>query len=183
MKRADPMARYTQIPPETASVVGESLYEWDDAAWMERRAQRDPHNSPTSVYELHVGSWRPGLSYRELADQLIDYLHDLGYTHVEFLPLAEHPYGPSWGYQVTGYYAPTSRFGHPDEDFARALVRLPAVRGADVVDQHQVARLPRLPHSVRLVDRVDQLHDLLGQRLAGAEPGVEGQALGTVDIH
>ena len=75
----------------------------------------DPHNSPMSVYELHLGSWRPGLGYRELADQLIEYVHELGFTHVEFLPLAEHPFGGSWGYQVTGYYAPTSRFGHPDD--------------------------------------------------------------------
>lgn len=115
VERADPMARYTQVPPETASVVGQSLFEWSDEEWMQRRAATDPHNAPTSVYELHVGSWRPGLGYRELADQLIEYVHELGFTHVEFLPLAEHPYGPSWGYQVTGYYAPTSRFGHPDD--------------------------------------------------------------------
>jgi 1,4-alpha-glucan branching enzyme len=115
VKRADPMARFTQVPPDTASVVGESHHVWNDGEWMRARADRDPHDSAMSVYELHVGSWRPGLSYRELADPLIEYLHELGFTHVEFLPLAEHPYGPSWGYQVTGYYAPTSRFGHPDD--------------------------------------------------------------------
>ncbi|HTL42173.1 MAG TPA: 1,4-alpha-glucan branching protein GlgB [Pseudolysinimonas sp.] len=115
VKRADPMAQFTQVPPETASIVGQSSYEWTDGDWMAARAARDPHNAPMSVYELHVGSWRPGLGYRELADQLIEYLRELGFTHVEFLPLAEHPYGPSWGYQVTGYYAPTSRFGHPDD--------------------------------------------------------------------
>jgi len=113
--RADPMARFTQIPPDTASVVGESRHEWNDGDWMRARAARDPHDSAMSVYELHVGSWRQGLSYRELADELIAYVRELGFTHVEFLPLAEHPYGPSWGYQVTGYYAPTSRFGHPDD--------------------------------------------------------------------
>jgi len=105
----------THAPPATASRVGQSLYGWGDGEWMTRRAQTDPHNSPMSVYELHVGSWRPGLDYRGLADELIDYLGLTGFTHVEFMPLAEHPYGPSWGYQVTGYYAPTSRFGHPDD--------------------------------------------------------------------
>ena len=113
--RADPMARYTEVPPATASKVGQSLFAWSDADWMTRRANTDPHNSPMSVYELHVGSWRPGLDYRSLADELIDYVRQLGFTHVEFMPLAEHPYGPSWGYQVTGYYAPTSRFGHGDD--------------------------------------------------------------------
>ena len=113
--RADPMARYTEVPPRTGSVVGTSEYEWQDSGWLEARAARDPHNSPMSIYELHVGSWRPGLGYRELADQLIGYVTTLGFTHVEFMPLAEHPFGGSWGYQVTGYFAPTSRFGHPDD--------------------------------------------------------------------
>jgi 1,4-alpha-glucan branching enzyme len=115
VKRADPMARYTEVPPATASKIGESLFEWGDGGWMGARAERDPHNSPMSIYELHFGSWRQGLSYRDAADQLIEYVHDLGFTHVEFMPLAEHPFGGSWGYQVTGYYAPTSRFGHPDD--------------------------------------------------------------------
>jgi len=123
VKRADPMARYTEVPPATASVVGQTLYEWGDDEWMATRARTDPHNSPMSVYEMHIGSWRPGLSYRELADQLIDYLRELAYTHVEFLPVAEHPFGGSWGYQVTGYYAPTARFGHPD-DFRYLVDRL-----------------------------------------------------------
>ncbi|MDQ1576980.1 MAG: 1,4-alpha-glucan branching enzyme [Microbacteriaceae bacterium] len=115
VRRADPMARYTEHPPATASVVGETHYEWQDAAWLDARAAHNPHNGPMSIYELHLGSWRPGLGYRELADPLIEYLHELRFTHVEFLPLAEHPFGGSWGYQVTGYYAPTSRFGHPDD--------------------------------------------------------------------
>ncbi|PJJ63566.1 1,4-alpha-glucan branching protein GlgB [Compostimonas suwonensis] len=115
VRRADPMARYTEVPPATASIVGQTRYEWADAAWLAQRAATDPHSGPMSVYELHVGSWRPGLGYRELAEQLIEYIGELGYTHVEFMPLAEHPFGGSWGYQVTGYYAPTSRFGHPDD--------------------------------------------------------------------
>jgi 1,4-alpha-glucan branching enzyme len=113
--KADPVARFTELPPATGSVVGESSYEWGDDDWMRERASSNPHTGPMSVYELHLGSWRPGLGYREAADALIDYLIPLGYTHVEFLPLAEHPFGGSWGYQVTGYYAPTSRFGHPDD--------------------------------------------------------------------
>ena len=113
--RADPMARFTEVPPRTGSVVGVTQYDWEDAEWLAKRASTDPHNSPMSIYELHVGSWRPGLGYRELADQLIGYVTTLGFTHVEFMPLAEHPFGGSWGYQVTGYFAPTSRFGHPDD--------------------------------------------------------------------
>ena len=113
--RADPMARATEVPPATGSVIERSDYLWSDAEWMTRRAARDPHAGPMSVYELHLGSWRPGLGYREAAEELIEYVGDLGFTHVEFLPLAEHPYGGSWGYQVTGYYAPTSRFGSPDD--------------------------------------------------------------------
>ena len=114
--KADPMARHTERPPHTASVIASTnTYEWNDSAWMERRAATDPHNSPMSVYEVHAMSWRPGLSYVELADELIDYLDQTGFTHVEFMPLAEHPFGGSWGYQVTGYFAPTSRLGSPDE--------------------------------------------------------------------
>ncbi|MEO8908546.1 MAG: 1,4-alpha-glucan branching protein GlgB, partial [Microbacteriaceae bacterium] len=115
LRKADPMARYAEQSPATASIVVQSHHEWADAEWMRNRAQSDPHNGPMSVYELHLGSWRPGLSYREAADQLIEYVGELGFTHVEFLPLSEHPFGGSWGYQVTGYFAPTSRFGHPDD--------------------------------------------------------------------
>ncbi|MBT9254211.1 1,4-alpha-glucan branching protein GlgB [Phycicoccus sp. MAQZ13P-2] len=113
--KADPMARRTECPPRTGSVVDESTHAWDDAAWMEQRAARDPHTGPMSVYEVHLGSWRQGLTYRELAEHLVNYVTDLGFTHVELLPVMEHPYGPSWGYQVTGYYAPTARFGDPDD--------------------------------------------------------------------
>ena len=114
--KADPMARHAEQPPHTASVVAApAAHEWGDSRWMMERGQRDPHNSPMSVYELHAMSWRPGLSYVELADELIDYLDRMHFTHVEFMPLAEHPFGGSWGYQVSGYYAPTSRMGSPDE--------------------------------------------------------------------
>lgn len=113
--KADPMAMRAEVPPATASVVTESAYDWSDGAWMTARAARTPLDQPMSTYELHLGSWRPGLGYREVADPLIDYVTSLGFTHVEFLPLAEHPFGGSWGYQVSGYYAPTSRFGSPDD--------------------------------------------------------------------
>ena len=131
--RADPMARYTEVPPATASRVVASSYAWGDAEWLDARAASDPHRGAMSVYELHIGSWRPGLGYRELADQLIEYVTDLGFTHVEFLPVAEHPFGGSWGYQVTGYYAPTSRFGHPD-DFKYLVDRLHGAGIGVIVD-------------------------------------------------
>jgi 1,4-alpha-glucan branching enzyme len=115
VQKADPMARYTEVPPLTASVIGETAYSWQDHGWLTERAATDPHNRAMSIYEMHVGSWRPGLGYRALADELIAYLGELAYTHVEFMPLSEHPFGGSWGYQVTGYFAPTSRFGHPDD--------------------------------------------------------------------
>jgi 1,4-alpha-glucan branching enzyme len=114
-QKADPMARGTEVPPATASVVVESSYTWGDEAWMKERRSRDPHAGPIAAYEVHLGSWRKGLSYRELADQLTAYVSDMGFTHVELLPVAEHPFGGSWGYQVTSYFAPTSRFGHPDD--------------------------------------------------------------------
>lgn len=113
--KADPMARFAEVPPATASVVVGSAYSWGDAAWLAERARSTPVSRPMSVYELHFGSWRQGLSYRAAADELIEYVTGQGFTHIEFLPLAEHPFGGSWGYQVTGYYAPTSRFGHPDD--------------------------------------------------------------------
>jgi 1,4-alpha-glucan branching enzyme len=112
---ADPMARATEIPPLTASVVEESSYEWNDSAWLKKRSQFQSWRSAVSVYEVHLGSWKLGLSYRELATELVDYVQQQGFTHVEFLPVTEHPYGPSWGYQVTSFFAPTSRFGSPDE--------------------------------------------------------------------
>jgi 1,4-alpha-glucan branching enzyme len=112
---ADPMARATEIPPLTASIVEESNYQWDDQAWIDQRSQFQSWRSAVSVYEVHLGSWKIGLSYKELAVELVDYIQQQGFTHVEFLPVSEHPYGPSWGYQVTSFFAPTSRFGSPDE--------------------------------------------------------------------
>jgi 1,4-alpha-glucan branching enzyme len=113
--KADPLARRTEVPPATASVVTDSRYEWQDEKWLAHRADRPVHQAPLSIYEVHLPSWRPGLTYRELAVQLTDYVRDLGFTHVELMPVAEHPFGGSWGYQVTSYYAPTARLGTPDD--------------------------------------------------------------------
>jgi 1,4-alpha-glucan branching enzyme len=114
-EKSDPMAFATEVPPSTASVVTTLHHEWSDGAWMEKRAQSAAYREPLSVYEVHIGSWRPGLDYREMAHQLVDYLGETGFTHVELLPVAEHPFGGSWGYQVTSFYAPTARFGTPDD--------------------------------------------------------------------
>jgi 1,4-alpha-glucan branching enzyme len=121
--KADPFAFFAEVPPDTASVVHRSGYQWKDADWIAKRATGRPYRKPVSTYEVHLGSWRPGLSYVELADQLAEYARDMGFTHVELLPVMEHPYGGSWGYQVTGYFAPTARFGNPD-DFRYLVDRL-----------------------------------------------------------
>jgi 1,4-alpha-glucan branching enzyme len=113
-QKADPLAFATEVPPLNASVVTESHYEWSDDEWLADRARGGWHERPMSVYEVHAGSWRQGLGYRELADELIDYVTSAGFTHIEFMPVAEHPFGGSWGYQVTSYFAPTARFGDPD---------------------------------------------------------------------
>ncbi|MEV7152991.1 1,4-alpha-glucan branching enzyme [Streptomyces sp. NPDC093084] len=113
--RADPMARRTEVPPSTSSIVDVSRHEWTDGEWMAHRGDTPVHEAPFSVYEVHLPSWRPGLTYRELAEQLPRYVGDLGFTHVELMPVAEHPFGGSWGYQVTGFYAPTARLGTPDD--------------------------------------------------------------------
>ncbi|HET7386095.1 MAG TPA: 1,4-alpha-glucan branching protein GlgB [Nocardioidaceae bacterium] len=118
-EKADPLAFHTEVPPATSSVVFESSYTWGDADWMTARAEGGAHQKPMSVYEVHLGSWKKHggvapFSYSELADDLVGYVSDLGFTHVELLPVMEHPYGGSWGYQVTSYFAPTARYGDPD---------------------------------------------------------------------
>lgn len=140
-EKADPLAFATELPPATASVVTRSSYEWGDEDWLKQRAETNPHLSPMSIYEVHLGSWRAGLNYRELAHELADYVEELGFTHVELMPVSEHPYGPSWGYQVTSYYAPTSRFGSPD-DF-RYLVDHLHQRGIGVLLDWVPAHFPK----------------------------------------
>jgi 1,4-alpha-glucan branching enzyme len=159
--KADPMAFATEAPPSTASVVARpSSYAWGDTAWLERRARADQLASPMSIYEVHLGSWRwagpePGrpLSYRELAEQLPEYVAKMGFTHVEFLPVAEHPFGGSWGYQVSAYFAPTARYGSPD-DF-RALVDALHRRGIGVIIDWVPAHFPRDDWALARFDGTD----------------------------
>lgn len=119
-EKADPYARYCEHPPNTASVVWDAKYSWKDKEWMKSRSDKNSLDRPFSVYEVHLGSWKRKndnefLSYKELADDLVKYVKDMNFTHVEFMPVMEYPFDPSWGYQLTGYFAPTSRFGKPEE--------------------------------------------------------------------
>jgi 1,4-alpha-glucan branching enzyme len=140
-RKADPMASFAEQPPATASVVYESSYEWGDQDWITSRASGQRAQAPLSIYEVHLGSWRPGLSYRQLAQELTSYVTDMGFTHVELLPVAEHPFGGSWGYQVTSYYAPTSRFGSPDD--LRYLIDRLHQAGIGVILDWVPAHFPR----------------------------------------
>jgi len=120
--KADPYGFYNEVPPRTASIVWDLDYEWHDGEWMRTRHDRNKFDAPMSIYEVHLGSWmrvpeegNRSLTYRELAPKLADYVNDMGFTHVEFMPVMEHPFRGSWGYQVTGYYAPSARFGTPQD--------------------------------------------------------------------
>ena len=145
--KTDPFATWMEVPPGTASVVYKITQPFSDAAWMKERAARDQLRSPVSIYEVHLGSWRrvPGednrsLTYREMASQLGDYVADLGFTHVELMPVMEHPFAGSWGYEVAGYFAPTARFGTPD-DF-RYLINALHQRGIGVILDWVPAHFP-----------------------------------------
>ena len=132
-EKADPFALYSEVPPRTASIVWDLFYDWGDDEWMRDRAGRNALTAPASIYEVHLGSWMRSedggfLSYRDLATRLTDYVTRMGFTHVEFLPVMEHPFYGSWGYQTTGYFAPTSRFGAP-QDFMYLV---------DVLHQHGI---------------------------------------------
>lgn len=122
LEKADPFAFYAEIAPKTASIVWATDYKWNDKRWLDSRKKLIGKAKPYSVYEVHIGSWRRkaeegnrSLAYAELAKELVTYVKEMGYTHVEFLPVMEHPFFGSWGYQITGYYAPTSRYGSPEE--------------------------------------------------------------------
>ncbi|WP_128544663.1 1,4-alpha-glucan branching protein GlgB [Larkinella soli] len=130
LEKGDPYALWWETPPKTASVVWDTWYEWKDDYWMRNRGKFNALNKAISVYEVHLASWRRDpsdperqLSYGEVADALVPYVKEMGFTHVEFMPVMEHPYSPSWGYQITGYFAPTSRFGTP-QDFMTLIERL-----------------------------------------------------------
>ena len=140
--KADPMAKQTLCPPETVSVVAApSTFEWSDEEWMQARAGVDATNAAMSIYECHIGSWKEGANFTTMREELVPYLVDNGFTHVEFLPVAEHPFGGSWGYQVTGYYAPTARWGTPDE--FRALVDTLHANGIGVIVDWVPAHFPK----------------------------------------
>ena len=145
--KTDPMGRFFEKAPKNAAIVWDtSGFAWSDQAWLEQRKGQNALELPMSIYEVHLGSWRKhndaeSYSYRELADELVAYVQDIGFTHVEFLPVAEHAYYPSWGYQVTGFYAPTSRYGTPD-DFAALINALHEV-GIGVILDWVPAHFPR----------------------------------------
>ncbi|MGH9118144.1 MAG: 1,4-alpha-glucan branching protein GlgB [Acidimicrobiales bacterium] len=146
--KADPLAQFSERPPGSASVVVRSGYEWGDQEWLDRRSSADVMHERLSVYEVHLGSWkrvpdegeRP-LTYVELADELAEYVSGLGFTHVELMPVMEHPFGGSWGYQVSGYYSPTSRFGRPDD--LRYFVDRMHQQGIGVIVDWVPAHFPR----------------------------------------
>jgi 1,4-alpha-glucan branching enzyme len=158
LQKADPVAFQAELRPATASVVADPApFEWSDQAWMEARAASASLDRPMTVYEVHLGSWRRmredgdrPLSYREMAHQLADYVKEMGFTHVELMPVMEHPYDPSWGYQVTGYFAPTRRFGTP-ADF-RYLVNHLHRCGIGVILDWVPAHFPRDPHALARFD-------------------------------
>jgi 1,4-alpha-glucan branching enzyme len=145
--KTDPYGFFFEIAPKNAAIVWDTAqFKWADEAWLNQRRQQNPFQSPLSIYEVHLGSWRKksigeSLTYRELAGPLIDYVHQMGFTHVEFLPVAEHAYYPSWGYQVTGFYAPTSRYGTPD-DF-QFLVNALHEAGIGIIVDWVPAHFPR----------------------------------------
>ena len=146
--KADPYAQFTEEPPNTSSIVYQSNYKFQDAKWTKSRAKGEPFRQPMSIYEVHFGSWRRKLeennrpfTYREMAEALANYVTELGFTHVEFLPLKEHPYGPSWGYQVSYYYAPSARYGTPDD--LRYLIDYLHQRGIGVIMDWVPAHFPK----------------------------------------
>jgi len=155
--KADPFAFYHEIPPKTAAIVWNLAYQWGDEAWLKERHRRNALNAPIAIYEMHLGSWRRvpeqgnrPLTYRETAPLLAEYVRQMGFTHVEFLPVMEHPFYGSWGYQTTGYFAPTSRYGTP-QDFMYLV---------DYLHQHNIgvildwvpSHFPGDAHSLRFFD-------------------------------
>jgi len=155
--KADPFALYAEVPPKTGSIVWDLGYEWNDQEWMAARHQQNALDAPMSVYEMHLGSWRRvpeeenrSLSYHELAPQLADYVQRMGFTHVEFLPVMEHPFYGSWGYEVTGYFAPTSRYGAP-QDFMYLIDYLHQ-RNIGVILDWVPAHFPRDEHGLGYFD-------------------------------
>jgi 1,4-alpha-glucan branching enzyme len=154
--KADPMAFWAETPPRTASIIWDLSYGWGDSEWMGGRMERNSLQAPWAIYELHAGSWTHlvqdgrGLGYRELAQRLADHVERLGFTHVELMPLMEHPFYGSWGYQVTGYFAPTSRYGTP-QDLMRLVDHLHQ-RGIGVILDWVPSHFPSDPHGLARFD-------------------------------
>ncbi|MCA9549630.1 MAG: 1,4-alpha-glucan branching protein GlgB [Myxococcales bacterium] len=156
-EKADPFAFYAEVPPKTASVVWEDEYAWSDEAWLAERAKRDALAAPMSIYEVHLGSWRRSpddpeqfLGYRDLAPMLVEHVKGMGFTHVEFMPITEHPFYGSWGYQTTGYFAPTSRYGSP-EDFKYLVDKLHQA-GIGVILDWVPSHFPTDEHGLQYFD-------------------------------
>ena len=150
VQKADPYARAMLAPADFIAVVTESHFQWNDSAWLEARDNRELSTSPVSIYEVHAGSWRAVLGYRELACELLDHVLDMGFTHVQFTPLAEHPFSGSWGYQPIGMYAPTSRFGKPDD--LRFFINVAHERGVGVLLDWVPAHFPDDRHGLLRFD-------------------------------
>ncbi|MFZ0313229.1 MAG: 1,4-alpha-glucan branching protein GlgB [Candidatus Korobacteraceae bacterium] len=155
--KADPFALHNEVPPRTASIVWDMVYDWGDQEWMRTRHEHNKFEAPVSIYEVHLGSWmrvpeegNRSLSYRELAVKLADYVCDMGFTHVEFMPVMEHPFFGSWGYQVTGYYAPSARFGTP-QDFMYLVDHLHQ-RGIGVLLDWVPSHFPTDEHGLGFFD-------------------------------
>ncbi|WP_292395105.1 1,4-alpha-glucan branching protein GlgB [Methanoculleus sp. UBA303] len=170
VEKGDPFAYFWEIPPKTASIIWDLAYTWRDRAWMRGREENNSPDAPVSIYEMHPGSWRKvpeeenrSLSYREAATELADYMLDVGFTHVEFLPIMEHPFYASWGYQTLGYFAPTSRYGIP-QDFMH-LVDYLHQRGIGVILDWVPSHFPADGYGLSYFDGTHLYeHALPGQR-------------------
>ena len=155
-EKADPYARRCEHPPKTASIIWEDDYAWKDNKWMKIRNKKNALDAPYAIYEVHLGSWKRNneenrfLSYVELAEDLVNYVADMNFTHVEFMPIMEYPYDPSWGYQLTGFFAPTSRFGFPDE--FKLLVDKFHKKGIGIILDWVPAHFPADAHGLGLFD-------------------------------
>ncbi len=186
LQKADPFAFEAEVRPASASRIASlKAYQWEDQAWMAKRASSNPYDQPMLIYEVHLGSWRRKhsgdfLTYRELAHELVDYAVDMGYTHLELLPLAEHPYDGSWGYQATGYYAVTSRYGKP-EDFMYFVNRCHR-EGLGVIMDWVPGHFCKDAHGLRYFDGAPLFEPADGQRAESAQWDTQTFDLGKPEV-
>ena len=153
--KADPFAFYSEVRPDTASRIADMNYTWGDRQWMKKREKTAPYDKPMNIYEIHFGSWKRDengemLSYAQMADELIPYVKEMGYTHIEIMPICEYPFDGSWGYQVTGYYSANSRYGSPKE--LKEFIDRCHKAGIGVIMDWVPAHFPRDAHGLRLFD-------------------------------